>query len=85
MNTALIPGGTCYINSQMSLSLLDRGDRLRVSSILTGAPAPQFPTLRAGDIDLSHGDSNYADQILGFCAQVSLVDGFAEKVEWMQT
>ena len=85
MNTALIPGGACFITSQMVLSLLDRSDRLRVSSILSGAPAPQFPTPRAGDRNLSQGDSIYADQILSFCAQVSLVDGFAETVEWMQT
>jgi len=55
------------------------------SSILSDAPAPQFAPPRAGDIHLSQGDPSIAEQVLGFRAQVSLTDGFAETVERMPT
>jgi len=69
--------------SGKTVSITDLAETL--SSILSDAPAPQFAPPRAGDIYLSQGDPSRADQVLDFRAQVSLADGLAETVEWMQT
>lgn len=55
-----------------------------LSGILSGVPSPQFVAPRAGDIYTSQGDSTRAEQVLGFRAQVSLAEGLAETVKWMQ-
>lgn len=71
------------VGSGETVSIIDLAETL--SSTLSDAPAPQFASPRAGDINLSQGDPSRAEQVLGFRAQISLADGFAETVERMQT
>ena len=48
------------------------------------APKPEFAAPRAGDIYRSVGSPQKAADVMGFRAQVSLVDGLKETVDWMQ-
>ena len=48
------------------------------------APKPEFAATRAGDIYRSVGSPQKAVDVMGFRAQVSLVDGLKETVDWMQ-
>ena len=66
-----------------TVSIMDLAKTLSV--ILSDVPAPQFVPPQAGDIYLSQGDPSRAEQVLGFRAQVSLAEGLAETVEWIQT
>ena len=75
-------GTTLTICGKVSVSILDLANTL--SGILSDVPAPEFAPPRAGDIYLSQGDPSHAEQVLGFRAQVSLVEGLTETVEWMQ-
>ena len=52
--------------------------------LLPNAPKPQFAAPRAGDIYRSVGSPQKAAQVMGFRAQVSLVDGLQETVNWMR-
>jgi UDP-N-acetylglucosamine/UDP-N-acetyl-alpha-D-glucosaminouronate 4-epimerase len=52
--------------------------------LLPNAPAPEFSAPRAGDIYRSVGSPRKAAQVMGFRAQVSLVDGLKETVDWMR-
>jgi nucleoside-diphosphate-sugar epimerase len=75
-------GTTLKICGEVSVSILDLAEIL--SGILSDVPAPEFTPPRAGDINLSQGDPNHAEQVLGFRALVSLVEGLTETVEWIQ-
>jgi len=44
----------------------------------------EFVAPRAGDIYRSVGSSQKARDVMGFQAQVSLVDGLKEIIEWMR-
>jgi nucleoside-diphosphate-sugar epimerase len=61
------------------LDLLDVFDEL-----IPNAPKPEFVAPRAGDIYRSVGSPQKAFDVMGFKAQVSLVDGLKETVEWMR-
>ena len=52
--------------------------------LLPNAPTHQFAAPRAGDIYRSVGSPQKAAQVMGFRAQVSLVDGLKEVVDWMR-
>jgi nucleoside-diphosphate-sugar epimerase len=52
--------------------------------LLPGAPAHEHTTPRAGDIYRSMGSPQKAADEMGFRAQVSLVDGLKEVVDWMR-
>jgi UDP-glucose 4-epimerase len=53
--------------------------------LIPDVPPPQFTTPRAGDIYRSVGSPQKARDILGFQAEVSLVDGLKETIDWMRT
>jgi len=48
------------------------------------APKHEFAPPRAGDLYRSVGSPQKASDVMGFKAQVSLVDGLKETVEWMR-
>src|SRR5688572_21730258 len=52
--------------------------------LLPNAPKPEFAAPRAGDIYRSVGSPQKAAELMGFQAQVSLVDGLKETVDWMR-
>jgi nucleoside-diphosphate-sugar epimerase len=53
--------------------------------LLPDVPAHTFAAPRAGDIYRSVGSPQKAAQVMGFRAQVSLVDGLKEVIDWMRT
>ncbi len=55
-----------------------------LAELLPDAPPPVFAPPRPGDIYRSLGDPTLAAQVLGFRAEVSLLDGLRQTVEWMQ-
>jgi UDP-glucose 4-epimerase len=61
------------------LDLLDVFDEL-----IPNAPKAEFVAPRAGDIYRSLGSPQKALDVMGFRAQISLVDGLKEVVEWMR-
>jgi len=52
--------------------------------LIPNAPPPQFAPSRAGDIYRSVGSPQKARDLLGFHAEVSLVDGLKETIDWMR-
>jgi nucleoside-diphosphate-sugar epimerase len=52
--------------------------------LLPNAPEPEFAAPRVGDIYRSVGSPQKAADIMGFHAQVSLIDGLKETVDWMR-
>ncbi|HLO17606.1 MAG TPA: SDR family NAD(P)-dependent oxidoreductase [Anaerolineales bacterium] len=52
--------------------------------LLPNAPSHEFAAPRAGDIYRSVGSPQKAADVMGFRAQVSLVDGLKETVDWMR-
>jgi UDP-N-acetylglucosamine/UDP-N-acetyl-alpha-D-glucosaminouronate 4-epimerase len=52
--------------------------------LIPNAPPPQFAASRAGDIYRSVGSPQKARDMLGFHAEVSLVDGLKETIDWMR-
>ena len=52
--------------------------------LLPDAPSHDFAAPRAGDIYRSVGSPQKAADVMGFRAQVSLVDGLNEVIEWMR-
>lgn len=53
--------------------------------LLPNSPAHEFAAPRSGDIYRSAGSTQKAAEELGFRADVSLVDGLKETVDWMRT
>jgi UDP-glucose 4-epimerase len=53
--------------------------------LVPNSPPPQFAAPRAGDIYRSVGSPQKAAGVLGFRAEVSLVDGLQETLEWMRS
>jgi nucleoside-diphosphate-sugar epimerase len=47
-------------------------------------PPPEFAAPRAGDIYRSVGSPQKAADVIGFRAEVSLVDGLKETLDWMR-
>ena len=52
--------------------------------LVPNAPQPEFVAPRAGDIYRSVGSPQKAADVMGFRAEVSLVDGLKETVDWMR-
>ena len=52
--------------------------------LIPNVPPPQFAAPRAGDIYRSVGSPQKAADLLGFSAEVSLVDGLKETIDWMR-
>lgn len=52
--------------------------------LLPNSPSHQFAPPRAGDIYRSVGSPQKASQVMGFRAQVSLIDGLKEVIDWMR-
>lgn len=52
--------------------------------LVPNAPQPEFAAPRAGDIYRSVGSPQKAADVMGFRAEVSLVDGLKETVDWMR-
>jgi len=52
--------------------------------LIPNAPQPEFVEPRAGDIYRSLGSPQKAADVMGFRAQVPLVDGLKETIEWMR-
>jgi UDP-glucose 4-epimerase len=52
--------------------------------LIPNAPPPQFAAARAGDIYRSVGSPQRAQDVLGFRAEVSLVDGLKDTIDWMR-
>ena len=52
--------------------------------LVPDAPKPEFAAPRAGDIYRSVGSPQKAADVIDFRAQVSLVDGLKETVDWMR-
>lgn len=52
--------------------------------LFPNSPKPEFAAPRAGDLYRSIGSPQKAFDVMGFKAQVSLVEGLKETVEWMR-
>ncbi|MBN2117916.1 MAG: NAD-dependent epimerase/dehydratase family protein [Anaerolineales bacterium] len=52
--------------------------------LIPNVPQPEFAAPRAGDIYRSVGSPQKAAEVMGFRAQVSLVDGLKETIDWMR-
>jgi UDP-glucose 4-epimerase len=52
--------------------------------LIPNVPPPQFAAPRAGDIYRSVGSPRKALDVLGFRAEISLVDGLKETIDWMR-
>jgi nucleoside-diphosphate-sugar epimerase len=76
------PGEVFNICTGIETRLLDLLDVL--DELFPNAPKPVFAEPRAGDIYRSLGDPRKAEDLIGFRARVSLVDGLKETVEWMR-
>ena len=79
---AAAPGKIFNICTGIETRLLDLLDVL--DELFPNAPKPVFAEPRAGDIYRSLGNPQKAADLIGFRAQVSLVDGLRETVEWMR-
>jgi nucleoside-diphosphate-sugar epimerase len=52
--------------------------------LLPNTPKPEFAAPRPGDIYRSMGSPQKAAEVMSFHAQVSLVDGLKETIDWMR-
>jgi nucleoside-diphosphate-sugar epimerase len=76
------PGKIFNICTGIETRLLDLWDVL--DELFPNAREPVFTQPRAGDIYRSLGNPQKAADLIGFRAQVRLVDGLKETVEWMR-
>jgi nucleoside-diphosphate-sugar epimerase len=76
------PGGIFNICTGVETRLLDLLDVLY--ELIPDVPPPQFAAPRAGDIYRSVGSPQKARDLLGFQAEVSLVDGLKDTIDWMR-
>jgi nucleoside-diphosphate-sugar epimerase len=76
------PGQVFNVCTGIETRLLDLLEVL--FDVFPNAPQPVFAGPRAGDIYRSIGAPDKAADVMGYRAQVSLVDGLKETVEWMR-
>ena len=76
------PGRIFNICTGIETRLLDLLDIMY--ELIPNVPPPQFDAPRAGDLYRSVGSPQKARDILGFHAEVSLVDGLKETIDWMR-
>lgn len=79
---AKAPGKIFNICTGVETRLLDLLDVMY--ELVPNAPQPEFAPPRAGDIYRSVGSPQKAADVMGFRAEVSLVDGLKETVDWMR-
>jgi UDP-glucose 4-epimerase len=80
---AKAPGKIFNICTGVETRLLDLLDVMY--ELVPNSPQPEFAAPRPGDIYRSVGSPKKAADILGFRAEVSLVDGLKETVDWMRS
>jgi nucleoside-diphosphate-sugar epimerase len=76
------PGKIFNICTGVETRLLDLLDVMY--ELVPNVPPPQFAASRAGDIYRSVGSPQKALDMLGFRAEVSLLDGLTETIDWMR-
>ncbi len=76
------PGKIFNICTGVETRLLDLLDVMY--ELVPNAPQPEFAASRAGDIYRSVGSPQKAADVMGFRAEVSLVDGLKETIDWMR-
>jgi len=76
------PGKIFNICTGVETRLLDLLDVM--CELVPNAPPPEFAAPRAGDIYRSVGSPKKAADVMGFRAEVSLVDGLKETLDWMR-
>ena len=76
------PGKIFNICTGIETRLLDLLDIMH--ELIPNVPPPQFAAPRAGDLYRSLGSPQKAIDTLGFHAEVSLVDGLEETIDWMR-
>jgi UDP-glucose 4-epimerase len=76
------PGRIFNICTGIETRLLDLLDIMQ--ELIPNVPPPQFAPPRAGDLYRSVGSPQKAIDVLGFHAEVSLVDGLKETIDWMR-
>jgi len=74
------PGAVFNIGSGRSVTIADLVQSLR--RLFPGIPEPTFGPARVGDIRLSSGRIDRAQQVLGYRPETALSDGLAATVEW---
>ena len=76
------PGQIFNICTGVETRLLDLLDVMY--ELVPNAPQPEFAAPRAGDIYRSVGSPKKVANVMGFRAEVSLIDGLKETVDWMR-
>jgi UDP-glucose 4-epimerase len=76
------PGQVFNVCTGIETRLLDLLDIMQ--ELIPNVPPPQFVAPRAGDLYRSVGSPQKAIDLLGFHAEVSLVDGLKETIDWMR-
>jgi UDP-glucose 4-epimerase len=79
---AKAPGKIFNICTGVETRLLDLLDVMY--ELVPNVPPPEFAAPRAGDIYRSVGSPKKAADVMGFRADVSLVDGLKETLDWMR-
>jgi len=79
---AKAPGKIFNICTGVETRLMDLLDVMY--ELVPNAPQPEFAAPRAGDIYRSVGSPQKAVKEIGFRAEVSLVDGLKETIDWMR-
>jgi UDP-N-acetylglucosamine/UDP-N-acetyl-alpha-D-glucosaminouronate 4-epimerase len=79
---ASAPGKIFNICTGIETRLLDLLDIMY--ELIPDVPPPQFAGPRPGDIYRSVGSPQKARDLMGFQAEVSLVDGLSETIDWMR-
>ena len=79
---ASAPGKVFNICTGIETRLLDLLDIMY--ELIPNVPPPQFVPPRAGDVYRSVGSPQKAIDVLGFHAEMSLVDGVKETIDWMR-
>jgi UDP-glucose 4-epimerase len=77
-----VAGKTFNICTGVETRWLDLLDVMH--ELIPNAPPPEFTTPRPGDIYRSVGSPQKAADLMGFRAQVPLVDGLKEVIDWMR-
>jgi nucleoside-diphosphate-sugar epimerase len=75
-------GRTFNICTGVETRLLDLLDAM--NELIPNVPAPEFAAPRPGDVYRSVGSPQKAVEVMGFRAQVSLMDGLKETIAWMR-
>jgi len=76
------PGRIFNICTGIETRLLDLLEIMH--ELIPNVPLPQFVPPRAGDLYRSVGSPQKAIDVLGFHAEVPLVDGLKETIDWMR-